>query len=76
MFFFVYFMHDSFIILLRIIFKFVIFMDWELGDNNINVTILVINKINYFVALFFFLVYASNKILVSFPYKGDAAGVF
>lgn len=73
MFFFVYFINDNFIILLLIVFKFVIFMNWKLDDNNINVIILVINRISWFVALVVFTIYATNKILVHLPYRGDAA---
>jgi len=62
--------------LVLIVFKFVIFMNWELDDNNINVIILVINKISWFVALVVFTVYAANRILVRLPYKGDAASFF
>jgi hypothetical protein len=51
-------------------------MNWELDDNNINVIILVINKISWFVALVVFTVYAANRILVRLPYKGDAASFF
>jgi len=45
---------------------------WELGDNNIKDKILIINKINWFMTLFVFIVYAGNKILVSLLYRGDA----
>jgi hypothetical protein len=51
-------------------------MNWELDDNNINVIILVINKISWFVALVVFTVYAANRILVRLPYKRDAASFF
>lgn len=71
-----YFINHNFIILVLIVFKFVIFMNWELDDNNINVIILVINKISWFVALVVFTVYAANRILVRLPYKGDAASFF
>jgi hypothetical protein len=45
---------------------------WELGDNNIKDKILIINKINWFMTLFVFIVYAGNTILVSLLYRGDA----
>jgi len=44
---------------------------WELGDNNIKDKILIIHKINWFMTLFVFIVYAGNKILISLLYRGD-----